>query len=91
MQIPIFTVPGLHYDYYAGIAVDVMRGHVARPFALALGANASIWLGPSITGFVYGMNLFACGAAVYLLLRRRMYGRFAKLAPGAPDASRLIG
>lgn len=70
MQIPVLTVPGLSYTYYTGIAMHLMGGHVAKPFSLEFGSEASMWLDPRIDGLIYGINLVALAAAVYLFMRR---------------------
>lgn len=70
MQIPVLTVSGLHYEYHTGIALDVIGGHVADRFAAQFGSQGSILLTPGSTDLIYGVNLFAVAAVVYLLMRR---------------------
>jgi hypothetical protein len=56
-----------------------MGGHVAENFALALGSQAKLYLDTRITDLAYGVNLFACAAAIYLLCRRNAYVRSSLL------------
>lgn len=74
MQIPILTVPGMRYEYYTGIAIELMGGYAAKRFTLEFGSQASMWLGTGISGLIYGVNLFALAAVGYLLVRRMKYG-----------------
>lgn len=71
MQIPVLTVPGFSYEFYTGLALRLVGGDVQNVFSFSLGANANIYLGTSITGLVYGINVLAVAALMYLILRRR--------------------
>jgi hypothetical protein len=73
LQIPILTVPGFSYEYYTGIALQIMGGHVDKTFTLSLGSNANLYLDTRIVDLRYGVNLFAIGATIFLLLRRSNY------------------
>ena len=73
LQIPILTVPGFSYEYYTGIALQIMGGHVDKTFTLSLGANANLYLDTRIVDLRYGVNIFAIGATIFLLLRRPNY------------------
>jgi len=70
MQIPVLTVPGLAYEYYTGLAIKLIGGRADTSFSLGLGANAQLYLDTRITDLVYGVNLFALGAVIYLLMKR---------------------
>lgn len=74
-QIPVFTVPGMTYEYYTGVSFKFMGGHVTQNLAFALGSQATLYLDTRITSLAYGVNLFACLAAIYLLCRRNAYAR----------------
>jgi len=74
-QIPVLTVPGMTYEYYTGLSYKVMGGHVTENIALALGSQAKLYLDTRITDLAYGVNLFACAAAIYLFCRRNAYVR----------------
>jgi hypothetical protein len=72
MQIPILTVPGFSYEYYTGLSVKVIGGHVDRPVAFSLGSNGNLQVfDPRVTDSAYGLNLFGLAATAYLVNRRR--------------------
>jgi hypothetical protein len=70
-QIPILTVPGFTYEYYTGLLVGVVGGRVESNLKLQFGASLSLYLDTSIDDLVYGINLFAIAALVYLVVRLR--------------------
>lgn len=70
-QIPIITVPGFSYEYYVGAAIKVLGGRVNDHLAFALGATGNFYLDTRITGLVYGVNLVALAAFIYLLTRSK--------------------
>jgi len=84
LQIPILTVPGLSYEYYTGISIQVMGGHVDKWLTFSLGANANFYLDTRITAWAYGVNVFAIAATIYLLTRRRSYVAADAGPPPAP-------
>jgi hypothetical protein len=86
MQIPVLTIPGLSYEYFTGIALKLMGGNTTQTFTFSLGANASFYLDTAITDLVYGVNLFAVGAVIYLLWARRARGRQQASLPNETDA-----
>jgi len=45
MQIPILTVPGFSYEYYTGLSVKVIGGHVDNPVSFSLGSK---WQSPGV-------------------------------------------
>ena len=72
MQIPILTVPGFSYEYYTGLSVKVIGGHVDRPVAFSLGSNGNLQvLDPRVTDSAFGVNLLGLAATAYLVARRR--------------------
>jgi hypothetical protein len=73
MQIPILSVPGLSYEYYTGVSLKIMGGHVDKTVSLSLGANGNVQLLDPRTDLAYGLNLFALAATTYLLARRRRF------------------
>lgn len=70
-QIPVLTVPGFSYEYYSGIAIKVLGGRVDSNYSMELGANANLYLDTRITDLVYGINLFAIGALIYLMAKSK--------------------
>jgi hypothetical protein len=65
-QIPIFSIAGLSYEWYAGIAIRLVGGAVDSNLGFALGSNAEFYIGASQGGASYGINLFALVAYAYL-------------------------
>lgn len=80
MQVPILTVPGLSYEYYTGLALRLVGGHVDKALTLSLGSNGNFYLDTRIHDWVYGINLFGLVATVYLLTRRRHYSETSTAA-----------
>lgn len=70
-QIPVLTVPGFSYEYYTGIAIKLMGGQADNFLNLGLGASANLYLDTRITGLIYGVNVFAVLALVYLVMKSR--------------------
>lgn len=69
-QIPVLTVPGLSYEFYTGLAIKIVGGNVEDHFPIGLGTNINAYLDVRITDLVYGINLFALGAVIYLLRKK---------------------
>lgn len=70
-QIPVLTVPGFSYEYYSGIAIKILGGQTDSHFEIGIGANANFYLDTRITDFMYGINIFALLAFIYLLVKSR--------------------
>lgn len=75
VQIPITIVPGLRYEYFTGIAVPLTIVHFRNSLSIgfSFGSRAAMWVGPGIPDLIYGVNLFACVAVLYLFMRRASY------------------
>lgn len=72
MQIPILTVPGFSYEYYTGLSVAVLGGHVDKAVSISLGSNGNLQVfDPRVTDSAYGVNLLGLAATAYLVARRR--------------------
>jgi len=70
MQVPVVTVPGLSYEFYTGLALKIVGGDVDSNIGFNLGANANFYLSTDVKGLVYGVNLVALAAVIYLLRGR---------------------
>ena len=70
-QIPILTVPGFTYEYYTGLLIGVVGGRVQSNLKLEFGAGLTLYFATRISDLVYGINLFAVAAFVYLVIRLR--------------------
>lgn len=77
IQIPIVTFPGLRYWYYTGIAARLVFVRITNSVSVGFffGAGGAMWLGAGIPDLMYGVNLFACFALMYLIMRRSAYKR----------------
>ena len=69
-QIPILTVPGFSYEFSVGFAIKVVGRNAALSFPFGLGTSINVYLDTAITDLVYGVNLFALAAAIYLFLKK---------------------
>ena len=69
-QIPVLTVPGFSYEFYTGLAIKLLGGNVENNFPLGFGTSINVYLDVRINDLIYGVNLFALGAAVYLLNKK---------------------
>lgn len=81
MQIPVLTVPGMSYEIYTGLSIKAFGGDPGPSFAFNLGANANFYLDTNIASTIYGVNIFALGAFIYLL--RAWRGGMRAAAPEA--------
>lgn len=70
LQVPILTVPGLSYEFFTGLAVKIVGGGPELNFAFNFGANANFYLSTETTGLLYGVNVVAILALIYLLRNR---------------------
>jgi len=69
-QIPVLTVPGFSYEFYTGLAIKLLGGNVQNNFAMGFGTSINVYLDVRINDLIYGVNLFAFGAAIYLLYKK---------------------
>ena len=70
LQIPIFTVPGLSYEFYTGLSLKVVGGDTTGNLGLNFGAYADFHLSTQVDGLIYGVNVVALIALIYLLMNR---------------------
>lgn len=70
-QIPVITSPLLKYAFYTGVGIDLVFGHVDSHFQIHLGSGFTLYVDPSITKQVYGLNLVALIALVLLISTTR--------------------
>ncbi len=69
-QIPVFTLPGITYEWYTGISFKLMGGKVDKSTVLELGSSFNFYLDTRITDIAYGVNVVAILAVVVLCLVR---------------------
>ena len=86
LQIPIFKVDGLNYEYFTGIAAMLLHGPGGTNLSFRLGATLSMEFVPDSQGFIVGANLIAAAALVLLFVWARPNQRFER-SRAAPSAS----
>lgn len=69
-QVPVFTLPGVTYEWYTGLAFKIMGGHVEKRTVLGLGSSINFYLDTRITDFAYGVNVVALVALLFLVAQR---------------------
>ena len=75
LQIPIFTVRGLNYEYFTGIAAMLLHGPGGTNLSFRLGASLSMEFDPDSQRFMVGVNLIAAAALVMLFVWARSNNR----------------
>jgi hypothetical protein len=65
-QIPVFTFPGITYEWYTGLSMTLMRGHVEHTLSFDMGSGFNFYLDTRITDVAYGVNIVALVALVIL-------------------------
>jgi hypothetical protein len=66
-QIPMITVPGFTYEYYAGVLLGIVVWPPPNNVKLGIGANLKLFFDTTINEWAFGINLFAVLAFVFLL------------------------
>jgi hypothetical protein len=69
-QVPVFTLPGVTYEWYTGLAFKIMGGQVEKTTVLSLGSSINLYLDTRITDVAYGVNIVALLAVGCLLAAR---------------------
>jgi hypothetical protein len=69
LQIPVVTVRGFDYEYFTGLASQLLHGPGGTKLAFRVGASISTEYTPGSTRFIVGVNLVAIGALLFLLTR----------------------
>ena len=69
-QIPIVSVPGLAYEWYTGFGLSWIFVGDRDPLTFELGSSLSFFLDTRITAVLFGINLFAVLAFIYLIAQR---------------------
>jgi hypothetical protein len=69
-QVPVFTFPGVTYEWYTGLAFKIMGGNVEKNTVLELGSSVNFYLDTRITDVAYGVNVVAVAALIFLVAAR---------------------
>jgi hypothetical protein len=78
LQIPVFTVHGLNYEYFTGIAAMLLHGPGGTNLSFRLGATLSMEFHPDSQRFIVGANLIAAAALVLLFVWARPNNGFER-------------
>lgn len=68
MQIPVFTIPGISYEFHTGftLLIMILRG-LRLNFNFNLGSSFSFYISSEVHGVAIGVNLFALFVLIYLI------------------------
>jgi len=69
LQIPTITIPGFAYQFYTGILLLVSWNHSDGQlgFGLEIASLIDLKISSSIEDYIFGINLIALAALIYLL------------------------
>jgi hypothetical protein len=85
LQVPVFHVARMTYEFSTGFSFRVMIGNTNRYIGGDIGSSLNIALSPQSLEFMFGINIIAVMALVYLI-------RESRPAPtGVPKGAQLVG
>jgi hypothetical protein len=90
LQIPLFTVHGLNYEYFTGIAAMLRHGPGGTNLSFRIGASLSMEFTPGSQSFMVGANLIAAAALFLLFAWARPNNRFER-SRGASSLGQGVG
>jgi hypothetical protein len=67
LQVPVFHVVRLTYEFSTGFSFRVMIGSTNRHVGGDIGSSLNFGLSPELLGFMFGINIVALVALVYLI------------------------
>jgi hypothetical protein len=67
LQVPVFHVGRLTYEFSTGFSFRVMIGSTNRYIGGDIGSSLNFWLSPESLGFMFGINIVAVVALGYLI------------------------
>ena len=71
LQVPVFHVARLTYEFSTGFSFRVMIGNTSRYIGGDIGSSLSFAVSPQSLGFMFGINIVAVIALVYLIRASR--------------------
>ena len=77
LQVPVFSIGRLVYEYSNFLSLRIMVGNTSRNFGGDIGSSSDFYQLPHSPGFILGINVFACIALLYLIGRSRQRKGFA--------------
>ena len=60
LQIPVFSIGRLVYEYSNFLSLRIMVGNTSHNFGGDIGSSSDFYLLPHSPGFMFGINVFAC-------------------------------
>jgi hypothetical protein len=73
LQIPVFSIGRVVYEYSNFLSLRIMVGNTSHNFGGDIGSSSDFYLLPQSPGFMFGVNLFALIVLVYLIARPRRH------------------
>jgi hypothetical protein len=84
LQVPVFHVARLTYEFSTGFSFRVMIGNTNRYVGGDIGSSLNFDLSPQSLGFMFGINIVAVIALVYLIRASR------PASTGVPKGAQLV-
>ena len=84
LQVPVFHVARLTYEFSTGFSFRVMIGNTNRYIGGDIGSSLNFALSPQSLGFMFGINIIAVMALVYLIRESR------PASTGVPKGAQLV-
>jgi hypothetical protein len=69
LQVPVFSIGRLVYQYSNFLSVRIMVGNTSHNFGGDVGSSSDLYVLPHSPGFMFGVNLFALIVLMYLIAR----------------------
>jgi hypothetical protein len=66
LQIPVFSLGRLSYEYSTGFSARIMIGHTNRHVGGDIGSSLNFLISPEALGWMLGINLVAVAVLIYL-------------------------
>ncbi|MDQ6733538.1 MAG: hypothetical protein M3Z35_05385, partial [Nitrospirota bacterium] len=75
LQVPVFSAGRLVYEFSTLLSLRVMIGNTSRYVGGDIGSSSTIYLSSQSLGFLFGLNIVAVLALVYLIRSSRSTSR----------------
>jgi hypothetical protein len=88
LQVPVFSVARLSYEFSTGISCRILFGHSNRRIGADIGSSLNLLVSPEPQGFMFGINIIAVIVFLYLItadpVRRGLVASREEPGPTAP-------
>jgi len=84
LQVPVFHLARLTYEFSTGFSLRVMIGNTNRNIGGDIGSSLNFDVSPQSLGFMFGINVVAVIALLYLIRASR------PASTGVPGGSRVV-